>query len=82
MKNLFKGRQYSYKLIKEAVVMYCHYPLSYRECAELLAYYRIKIDHTTIYRWVKTMGKSFMDCGRNNSVNNSLQILGAWMKPT
>ncbi|MGM0169783.1 hypothetical protein IGI39_004717 [Enterococcus sp. AZ135] len=57
MKNLFKGRHYPYKIINEAVVMYCHYPLSYRECAELLAYYRIRVDHTTIYRWVQHYGK-------------------------
>lgn len=57
MKELFKGKQYSYEIIREAVIMYCSSPLSYRECEKFMARYLIKVDHTTIYRWVQEYSK-------------------------
>lgn len=57
MKELFKGKQYSYEIIREAVIMYCSTPLSFRECEKFMARYLIKVDHTTIYRWVQEYSK-------------------------
>lgn len=48
MKELFKGKQYLYELIREAVIIYCSTPLSYRDCEKLMARYLVKVDHTTI----------------------------------
>lgn len=57
MKELFKGKQYLYELIREAVIIYCSTPLSYRDCEKLMARYLVKVDHTTIYRWVQQYSK-------------------------
>ena len=57
MKKLFKGKHYAYEIIREAVVMYCSTPLSFRECERFMARYLIKVDHTTIYRWVQQYSK-------------------------
>lgn len=57
MKELFKDKQYSYEIIREAVIMYCSTPLSFRECGKFMARYLIKVDHTTIYRWVQQYSK-------------------------
>ncbi|MDN3077074.1 IS6 family transposase [Enterococcus faecalis] len=57
MKELFKGTQYSYEIIREVVIMYCSTPLSFRECEKFMARYLIKVDHTTIYRWVQEYSK-------------------------
>lgn len=57
MKNLFKGKQYDYKIIIEAIGLYYHFSLSYRDCAKLMRKFSIPVDRTTIYRWNKQYGK-------------------------
>ena len=57
MKKHFKGKQYDYRIIIEAVGLYCHFPLSYRDCSIIMKKYSIKVSHTTIYRWVQQYGK-------------------------
>jgi len=57
MKNHFKGKQYDYRIIIEAIGLYYHFSLSYRDCAKILRKFSIGVDHTTIYRWNKQYGK-------------------------
>ena len=48
MKKHFKGKQYGYRIIIEAVGLYCHFPLSYRDCSIIMKKYNVKVNHTTI----------------------------------
>lgn len=57
MKKQFKGKQYDYRIIIEAIGLYYHFSLSYRECAKLMRKFSIGMDHTTTYRWVNQYGK-------------------------
>lgn len=57
MKNIFKGKQYDYKIIIEAIGLYYHFGLSYRDCSKIMRKFSIPVDHTTIYRWNKQYGK-------------------------
>ena len=57
MKKYFKGKQYDYRIIIEAIGLYYHFPLSYRDCAKIMRKFSIGVDHTTIYRWNKQYGK-------------------------
>lgn len=49
----FKWRHFEGRVILWAVRWYCKYGISYRELAEMLCERGIKVDHTTIYRWVQ-----------------------------
>lgn len=57
MKKHFKGKQYDYRIIIEALGLYYHFSLSYRDCAKIMQKFSIPIHHTTIYRWDKQYGK-------------------------
>ncbi|WP_101774048.1 IS6 family transposase [Peptostreptococcus faecalis] len=58
MKKLFKGKQYDFRIIIEALGLYYHFSLSYRDCEKIMRKFSIGIDHTTIYRWNKQYGKT------------------------
>ena len=49
----FKGRHFEGMIILWAVRWYCRYGISYRELEEMLTERGVKVDHTTIYRWVQ-----------------------------
>ena len=49
----FKWRHFQGEIILWAVRWYCKYGISYRELEEMLEERGIKVDHTTIYRWVQ-----------------------------
>lgn len=51
--NVFKHRHFEYDIIIWAVRWYCKYGISYRELEEMLGERGVKVDHTTIYRWVQ-----------------------------
>lgn len=57
MDKQFKGKQYDYRIIIEALGLYYHFGLSYRDCAKIMGKFSIGIHHTTIYRWNKQYGK-------------------------
>lgn len=57
MKNQFKGKQYDYRIIIEAIGLYYHFSLSYRDCAKIMSKFSIGVNHTTIYRLNKEYGK-------------------------
>ncbi len=50
---LFKWRQFEAEIIVCAVRWYLRYSLSYREVQELLVERGIRVDHSTIWRWVQ-----------------------------
>jgi transposase, IS6 family len=53
MKNtIFKWKRYEAEIITTCVRWYLKYPLSYRNLEEMMEERNIKVDHTTIYRWV------------------------------
>ena len=49
----FKWRHFRGEFILWAVRWYCKYGVSYRELEEMLTERGLKVDHTTIYRWVQ-----------------------------
>ncbi len=49
----FSGRHFKSEIIMMAVRWYLSYSLSYREVEELLLERGIKVDHSTIQRWVE-----------------------------
>lgn len=51
--NDFKWRHFEGVAILWAVRWYCRYPISYRDLEEMLEERGLKVDHTTIYRWVQ-----------------------------
>lgn len=57
MNKQFKGKQYDYRIIIEALGLYYHFSLSYRDCAKIMRKFSIGVHHTTIYRWDKQYGK-------------------------
>ena len=51
--NPFHNRHFQGEIILWAVRWYSKYGISYRELQEMLAERGVKVDHTTIYRWVQ-----------------------------
>ena len=49
----FKWRHFRGDLILGCVRWYCKYGISYRELEEMMMERGMKVDHTTIYRWVQ-----------------------------
>ena len=48
----FKGRHFDQDIILQTVRWYCAYSLSYRNIEEMMAERGLKIDHSTLNRWV------------------------------
>jgi len=72
MKKQFKGKQYDYRIIIEAIGLYYHFSLSYRDCAKVMKKFSIGMDHTTIYRWVKQYGKVLYHLWKKKNRGNHL----------
>src|SRR5438045_3571789 len=51
--NPFKWRHFEGEIIGLCVRWYLRYNLSYRDLEEMMAERGLKVDHTTIYRWVQ-----------------------------
>ena len=49
----FKWRHFQAEIILLCVRWYLRYPLSYRDVEEMMQERGIRVDHTTIYRWVQ-----------------------------
>jgi len=48
----FAGRHFGKEIIMMAVRWYLAYALSYRNIEELMAERGVKVDHSTLHRWV------------------------------
>jgi len=51
---VFKWRHFLPTIILRCVRWYCRYPLNYRDVEELSAERGLRVDHSTVYRWVQT----------------------------
>jgi transposase-like protein len=51
--SLFKWRHFQADIMRCAVRWYLRYALSYRDVEELLRERGVRVDHTTVYRWVQ-----------------------------
>ena len=49
----FKWRPFQGDVILQCVRWYCKYGISYRDLEEMMTERGIKVDHTTLYRWVQ-----------------------------
>src|SRR5260370_35230806 len=49
----FKWRHFEAQIILLCVRWYVRYPLSYRHLEEMMDERGLRVDHTTIYRWVQ-----------------------------
>jgi transposase-like protein len=52
-KNPFKGRQFTAEIILWAIRWYLQFPISYRDLACMLSDRGVRLDHTTLFRWVQ-----------------------------
>jgi transposase-like protein len=50
---VFKGRQFTGEVILWAVRWYLMFPISYRDLKLMLLDRGVKVDHTTIFRWIQ-----------------------------
>src|SRR2546427_12889643 len=51
--NPFKWRHFEAEIILLCVRWYVRYPLSHRDLEEMMLERGLRVDHTTIYRWVQ-----------------------------
>jgi transposase-like protein len=49
----FKGRHVEGKIVLWAVRWYCRYGISDRDLEQMMGERGVRVDHTTIYRWVQ-----------------------------
>ena len=49
----FKGRQFTAEVILRAVRWYLMFPISYRDLMLMLLDRGVKVDHSTIFRWIQ-----------------------------
>lgn len=68
----FKGKPYDYRIIIEAIGLYYHFSLSYRDCEKIMRKFSIRVDHTTIYRWNKQYGKVLYHLWKKRNKRNHL----------
>jgi IS6 family transposase len=54
--RLFRYRHYQAAIILLCVRWYLRYSLSYRDLEETMVERGLSVDHTTIYRWVLSVG--------------------------
>ena len=52
-------RHFLPQVILQCLRWYLRYPLSYRQLAEMISERGIKVDHTTIYRWIQHYAPEF-----------------------
>ena len=57
--NLFAYRTFEDEIIIWAVRWYTRYGISYRELQEMMQERNVKVDHTTLNRWVIAYGEKF-----------------------
>jgi transposase-like protein len=55
----FSGRHFEDLIILQALRWYLKHPISYGQLAEMLLERGVKVDHTTLYRWVQKYSLEF-----------------------
>jgi len=81
-KNLFKWRHFEKEIILLNVRWYLRYSLSYRDLEEMMLERGLKVDHTTLYRWVQTYAPEIEKRTRPHlqSSNDSYRIDETYVK--
>jgi len=79
---MYKHHRYSPIIIKQAVYFKLRCTLSYRDVEELLAIRGVKVDHSTIQRWVFKFSKEieFNMNRRKKRVTNSWRLDETYIK--
>ena len=74
--EIFKWRHFAPEVILCAVRWYLRYSLSYRDVQELLIERGLKIDHTTVWRWVQHYAPELEERARPHlkSTNKSWRV--------
>jgi transposase-like protein len=60
----FAGFRFPAEVIAVAVRWYLRYGMSFRDVEELLAERGVRVDHVTVYRWVRRFTPLFADAAR------------------
>ncbi len=55
----FRSRHFLPEIILQCLRWYLRYPLSYRQLEEMMSERGIRVDHTTIYRWIQHYAPEF-----------------------
>ena len=78
----FKWRHFQAEIILLNVRWYLRYPLSYRHLEEMMRERGLKVDHTTIYRWVSTYSPQINKRCRKHlrSTNDSWKVDETYIK--
>ena len=61
--SAFKGRHFEGEIVLWAVRWYCRYAVSYRDLEEMMGERGVRVDHSTIYRWVQNMPPRWKSAG-------------------
>ena len=69
----FKGSQFEREIILWGVRWYVAYPISYRQLEEMMGERGVSVDHSTLNRWVISMGQTL----RKRSVTSRVPWVGA-----
>ena len=85
--NPFKWRHFQPEVILLTVRWYLRYGLSYRDLKEMMLEQCVRIDHTTIYRWVQAYSPELdQRCRRHLKPSNDswrtdktyIKVRGVW----
>jgi transposase-like protein len=73
---MFKHQRYPKAIILQAVYFKLRFTLSYRDIEELFQIRGVKVDHSTIQRWVFKFSPII-----EKNMHKRKQSVGGWMKP-
>jgi transposase-like protein len=85
-KHPFKGRQFTAEIILWAVRWYLQFPISYRDLERMFADRGVKVDHTTLFRWIQAYAPELDKRIRLRMTNGSwrvdetyIRVKGEWV---
>ena len=81
--NLFAYRKFQDHIIITAVRWYCRYGISYRDLEEMLQERGLKVDHSTLNRWVISYAEKFaskLNKHRKNRYNKTWYVDETYIK--
>jgi len=81
-KDPFKWKHFQKEIILHCVRWYLRYSLSYRDLEQMMRERGIKVDHTTIYRWVQLLAPEIDKRSRPylNPTNDSWRVDETYIK--
>ncbi len=81
-KNPFKWRHFEKEIILLNVRWYLRYALSYRDLEEMMLERGLKVDHSTVYRWVQAYAPEIETRSRPNlrKTNDSYRVDETYIK--